>query len=369
MRLSRAAANSKSEIPSRSVREKTELSFLMLKSTSRVGLSRLRRPLSLASVLALLTVLTLSGATAVHATTSGNWTSSGWVSNVSIQDLTGNQVVATNEALLAGHAYNLTLQISVPSTLPTTFDVSLNNLIGPASGQSVYWAVHNPSYPGYTRAAFTGGVKTVTMNYTAGTVKMSAYFEIPVNFTNPIAKYTSPSGNGTLSLNLPQPVTFVSVVPYSGTSTGSFSATVEDQTIQLYQTDYNQTSALVPSGKIPSTYSSLVNSILGEAQALNTLGLPDQGTKLLGALVPSAFPTPPNNSLTTDLEVGLAAAAVVVVLLAVLMLRSKGRSGYSTGIINDVQKDLAILEVTAAKYDRAMADKLKSLRDKLSESS
>jgi hypothetical protein len=28
-----------------------------------------------------------------------------------------------------------------------------------------------------------------------------------------------------------------------------------------------------------------------------------------------------------------------------------------------------VLEVTAAKYDRAMADKLKSLRDKLSETS
>ena len=113
----------------------------------------------------------------------------------------------------------------------------------------------------------------------------------------------------------------------------------------------------------------MVNSILNEAQALYKLGFPDQGTTLLGTITASAFPVPPSGSLQTDLLVGLAAAVVVVILLAVVTLRSRGRSGYSVGIINDVQKDLAVLEVTAAKYDKAMADKLKSIRDKLSESS
>jgi acid phosphatase family membrane protein YuiD len=234
----------------------------------------------------------------------------------------------------------------------------------------VYWVVHNPTYPGYNRTNFIGGDKTVTLNYVQGTVKLSAYFEIPTGFTAPIANYTSPSGNSSIPLHLPQDsVILVAVVPVGSTGTGSFSASVIDQTIQTYQNDYNQTAALVPSGKIPSTYSSLVNSILAEAQALDKLGLPDQGTTLLNAIVPSAFPTPPNSSLQTDLLAGLAVAVVLVVLLAVMTLRSRGKSGYSVAIINDVQKDLAVLEVTAAKYDKAMADKLKSLRDKLSESS
>ncbi len=353
------------------MREKVEQSFLTLKSSSQFSASRLRKTISYASILALLAVVTLSGATFAHAQSQGGWTSSGWVSSVSISDLTGNSVVAQNQPLLAGHSYNLTLQINVPSTLTSTpfFQVSLNNHVGPTGSPSVYWVVHNTSYPGYNRTNFRGGSTTVSLNYTMGTVKMSAYFEIPVNFTNPIAKYSSPSGNGTISLHLPQNVILVSVVPFKGTPTGSFSASVEDQTIQTYSTDYTQTSDLVPSGKIPSTYSPLVNSILAEAQALSKLGLPDNGTALLSTIVPSAFPVPPSGSLQTDLLVGLAAAVVVVVLLAVVMLRSRGRSGYSVGIINDVQKDLAVLEVTAAKYDKAMADKIKSLRDKLSETS
>lgn len=320
--------------------------------------------------MALLSVVVLSGASLAHAQSQAGWTSNGWVSGASIQDMTGNSAVAQNQPLLAGHSYNLTLQITVPSTLTNTlFDVSVNNFFGAATGQSVYWVVHNPSYPGYNRTAFVGGSKTVNLSYDTGTVKMSTYFQVPLNFTNPVAHYSSPSGNGTVSLHLPQTVIFVSVVPHGGTSTGYFSGTVQDQTIAKYSTDYSQATALVPTGKIPSTYEPLISSILAQAQAISKLGLPDNGSALINTLVPSAFPTPPSSSLQTYLLVGLAVAVILVVVLAVTMLRSKGKSGYSVGIINEVQKDLAVLEVTAAKYDRAMADKLKSLRDKLGESS
>jgi hypothetical protein len=372
MRLVRPTLGDKTNGKALPVREKIEHTFLTLKSSGRFGVPSLRSSLSLASVLALLSVLTLSGATSAQAQSQGGWTPAGWVSSGSIQDLTGNFNLAQGQALLAGHSYNMSVQINVPntSTSTKTFQVSLNDRLGPATtGQSVYWVVHTSQYPGYNRTGFTGG-KTVTFNYVQGTLKLSAYFQVPLNFTIPVATYSTPSGNGTLTLHLPQDnVIFISVVPVGSTGTGSFSASVEDQTIQTYVTDYNQTANLVPAGKIPSTYSSIVNSVLAEAQALDKLGLPDQGTTLLGAVVPSAFPTPPSNSLQTYLLIGFAGAVVVVILLAVLMLRSRGKSGYSVGIINDVQKDLAVLEVTAAKYDKAMADKLKSLRDKLSESS
>ena len=372
MRLVRSTFKGKSGEKTSSVRGKIEPSFLTLKSSGGVGLSSLRRSVSLAFVLALLAVVTLSGASIVHAQTVGGWTANGWVSSGTIQDLTGNSNLAANSALIAGHSYNLTLQISVPNTSPgtKTFEVSLNNAVAAATSQSVFWVVHNPSYPGYNRTAFTGGSKTVTFNYVQGTAKVSAYFTIPTNFTAPMANYSTQSGNSSIALHLPQNnVILVAVVPFLSTGTGSFTASVEDQTIQNYVTAYNQASNYVPAGKIPSAYSSLVNSILNESQVLNKLGLPDQGTNLLDDLIPSAFPLPPNGSLTTDLLVGLVAAVVVVVLLAVMMLRTRGKSGYSEGIINDVQKDLAVLEVTAVKYDKAMADKLKSIRDKLSESS
>ncbi len=350
---------------------KPELTFLRLKSTDRAALRSLRRAVSLASILSLVAALSISGATTVNAQTTGGWTATGWVASGTIFDLTGNANLAQGSALVTGHSYNMTLQINVPNTSTSTpqFQVSLNNAFLPSTaGQSVYWVVHTPNYAGYNRTGFSGGSKTVTFNYNQGTVKLSAYFQIPGNFTIPTAKYSTPAGNGTITLHIPlNNVILASVVPLGSTGTGSFAASISDQTIQLFATQYNQTSTLIPSGKISSSYSTIVNSILAEAQALNGLGLPDQGTALLKAVTQSAFPTPPSTGLQTDLLVGLAILVILVVLLAVLMVRSRGKSGYSVGIINDVQKDLAVLEVTAAKYDRAMADKLKSLRDKLSE--
>jgi len=323
--------------------------------------------------LAFLAVVALSGTTAVYAQSQTAWTPNGWVSSGTIFDLTGNSNLASGQALIAGHSYNMTLDIAVPLTSTTgqTFAVSLNPRFGPATGQSVFWALHTSQYPGYNRTLFTASETTVNFNEAKGTLELSTYFQVPVNFTIPIAKYSTPSGNGTITLHLPQNnVIFVSVVPAGVLqSAGSFSASVQDQDIQTYLTDYSQASNLVPSGKISSTYQTLVNSILAQAQALDQLGLPDNATALLNTIVPSSFPVPPSSSLQTTLLVGLAAAVVVIILLAVLMLRSRGKSGYSVGIINDVQKDLAVLEVTAAKYDKAMADKLKSIRDKLSESS
>ncbi|HEV2390436.1 MAG TPA: hypothetical protein VGS04_06910 [Nitrososphaerales archaeon] len=332
----------------------------------------MRKPLSLASIAALLAVVALSGAVSVNAQSQTAWTPSGWVSSGTLFDLTGNSNLASGQPLVAGHSYNMTLLIKVPisSTSTKNFSVSLNPEFGPATGQSVYWALHTPQYAGYNRTLFTASERTVDFDYSQGSLSLSAYFQIPVNFTIPVAKYSTPSGNGSITLHLPQNnVIFVSVVPAGSSSAGSFSASVYDQTIQTYLTDYNQTADLVPSGKISSTFQTVVNSILAQAQALFKLGLPDNGTALLNTIVPSAFPVPPSGSLQTELLVGLAVAIVVIVLLAVMMMRSRGKSGYSVGIINDVQKDLAVLEVTAAKYDKAMADKLKALRDKLSESS
>jgi hypothetical protein len=355
-----------------SIRGKIDLPFLMLKSSSPLGLRRLRKTVYFAPVLLLLAVVSLSGVPFAHAQSLGGWSSNGWVTSGSVYDLTGNANLTQGQALVTGHDYNMTLKVTVPNTSTSTpqFQVSINTLLQPAKSPSVFWTLHTLAYPGYNRTSFNPVLKTVTFNYVQGTVRLSAYFEVPGNFTIPVAKYATPSGNGTITLHIPQNgVIFVSIVPVGSTSTGYFSAPVQDQTIQAFLNQYNQTANLVPSGKIPSVYSSFVNPILNESQALNKLGLPDQGTTLLGALIPSAFPTPPNSSLQTYLLIGLAVAVVLVVLLAVMMMRSRGRSGYSTSLIGEVQKDLAVLEVTAAKYDRAMADKLKSLRAKLSDTS
>ncbi|MDA4118394.1 MAG: hypothetical protein OK455_08635 [Thaumarchaeota archaeon] len=332
----------------------------------------MKKSLSFAAILSLLAILVLPGVGVTHAQAQSGWNATGWVVSASIRDTTGNANLTQGQALEAGDAYNATLTIKVPNTSTSTpqFQVSLDPKMGPAPGQSQFWSVHTAQYQGYNGTSFTGGAKTVTFAYDQGTVVLSTYFQVPVNFTTPSGNLTSNSGAVIPHMHFVQDnVPLVSVVPASSTGTGSLSVTVQDKVIQAYLTAYNQTADLLPTGKIPQVYSPFVSSVMAEAQALYNLGFPDQGTTLLGTLTSSTFPSPPNNSLQTYLLVGLGAAVVVIVLLAVLMLRSRGKTGFSTTIVSQVQKDLAVIEVTAAKYDRAMADKLKALRNKLGEAS
>lgn len=310
----------------------------------------MRRTLFVAAI----TLLSLSLAPVAFSQSQTNW-----VSVVSVFDITGNASLQTSQPLLAGHAYNVTMQIAVPFTQTSSeFFPALSNKMLAHGAQ--FWYVLTPGYAGYNSSAFVPGSRTIGFHQVTGTLVLSAIFQIPANIT------LVTTGNFTRHL-AQSDFSLVVVNVSGGSSVGLVSANIEDQTIQTYLTTYQAKSTLISSGKIDSTYTNIVNSILTESQALYALGLPDQGTTLLNTLDPSAFPAPPSTTMITALTVGVVVAAVVVVLLLVVVIRGRGKKGYSSGIVSEVQKELAILEVTAAKYDRALADRLQALRNKLGE--
>jgi hypothetical protein len=328
-----------------------------------------RKLISLAMLTALL-VSTLAVAIPTASAQGGTeWSGSGWVKSATVVDLTGNSPLTQTQAFTAGHSYNVTLQIKPDTTVSNVqFQVSLLANLTQVPGQAAFFVVKSPNYAGYNRSSFTGGTKIVTFNQVADTLRLSVLFQIPTSITNQSASYNYLTGKVTRAADLTQNINaLISVVVISGSSAGAFSATIEDQVIQRYLVLYNQTSNLLSSGKISQAYAPLVTSVLGEAQVLYGLGYPDEGIKTLNTITPQAFPAPPNNSLQTYLFAGLGIAVVLVILLVVIMARGRGKSGYASSVIGEVQKEMAVLEVTAAKYDRALADRLKSLRDRLGE--
>src|SRR5229473_2014380 len=131
----RASLRTRANRPS--VRGKIDLTFLMLKSSSPLGLRRLRKTVYFAPVLLLLAVVSLSGVPFAHAQSLGGWTPNGWISSGTVYDLTGNANLTQGQALVTGHDYNMTLKVTVPNTSTSTpqFQVSLNNLLQSAKGQ------------------------------------------------------------------------------------------------------------------------------------------------------------------------------------------------------------------------------------------
>jgi hypothetical protein len=286
-------------------------------------------------------------------------TSTSWASVTSVHDLTGGTTVQTGQPLVAGHSYNVTFSIAVPFNQTSShFQVSLNPELQQQGAQ--YWYVLTPGYAGYDSSNFTAGDKTVSFTQIQGQLMLSAEFQIPVNLT-----VKSLDG---VTLHFPQnDFQLITVSVSGGSQAGNVSLNVQDQTIETYLSSYQQDSGLISSGKIASSYSSFVNNVLNQSQSLSSQGLVSQATSLLGVLTSSTFPAPPNSSSSTFLAVGLLVVIVIAVAFAVLAFRKRGQSSVASSVLTDVQKELAILEVTATKYDKNLAARLKALRERLND--
>jgi hypothetical protein len=308
----------------------------------------------LASAVLFTLLVTLASTPAVAQTSS-------WATVNSVRDITGNVTLAPGASLVAGDTYNVTLTVSVPFTVASSqFQLTLNTLMNRSGSQ--FWYVLTPKYAGYNASSFTGGQPMVTFNQVKGNLTVSAVFTVPADFT------TSKFDTLTLhTLRQGFAVVFVNVSGSQLGSAGEVTMNISDQAIQRYLNDYQTKSTLISSGMIDPAYSNIVNSELSQAQNLYSSGLAEQADQLLQTIVPSNFPAPPNSTFVNYLLIGLVVAAVLAVVFLVLLLRSRGKSGFYDSIASEVQKELAALEVTAAQYDQSLADRLKRLRDRLGE--
>ncbi|MDG6917695.1 MAG: hypothetical protein JRM85_08905 [Nitrososphaerota archaeon] len=313
------------------------------------------RALSRAAALGLLGLLifgSLAGAVGASAQ------STDWVSSFSIKDLTGNQVLQPSAPLVAGHTYNATVDIAVPvGAAGATFNVTLNQAVS-ANG-SQFWYLLTPSYAGYDRATFTSSLREVSFNWVEGSLVLSALFEVPINLTT-----TTTDG---LTLHLAKQAFPLVVISTTEGSVGTVGVSVVDQSIQAYLSDYQAASALITSGQVSQAYSSLLKDELAQAQSMYQEGLTVQAAALLESLTPSNLPSPPSDAYVSYVIAAALVLAVLAVSLGILWARGRGRSGFATGLIDEANRELASLEVVAGRYDRNLADQLKTLRDKLSE--
>lgn len=284
--------------------------------------------------------------------------STNWASVVSIRDITGNTLLQSGAPLIAGHSYNLTLNVDVPFTQSSShFQVTLDQ--GMTISGSQFWYVLTPDYGGYSPGTFVAGSQSVDFAQVQGRLTLAALFTVPSDFT---------LTNSGITLHFAKPAfPIIGVGVTGGSQVGSITEDISDQVIQNYQTMYASKSSSISSGTIDPAYSQAVNQILAEAKSLFTAGLVEQATDVLGLITTSNFPPPPSAPLSTPLLAGTAVLGVLMVIFLLMFLRARGRASFVGAIKAEVQKDLAALEVTAAQYDKALADRLKRLRDKLGE--
>ena len=282
-----------------------------------------------------------------------------WISLVSIQDKTSNTSVAIGKPLLAGHSYNITIQVDVPFTQSGShFDLVLDDSMT-ASGTQ-YWYLLTKNYLGYNSTTFKPGERSIRFTQVEGKIQLAVLFYVP-------ATITVKQSLGETYRFMQEDFPLLRVLVTGGSTVGVQSLNISDASIENYLTTVNQKSNLVPLGTIDKSYDSLVKGVLTQADVVYRLGLPEKATDMLNIISTSNFPAPPSNSLQTLLMGAVALVAVAAVVGFLLFSRANSKASLKASAIDDARNELASLEVTAARYDESLASQLKRLRDKLEE--
>lgn len=283
----------------------------------------------------------------------------GWISLVSMQDKTSGTSVTVGKPLLAGHSYNLTIQVDVPFTqIGSNFNVVLDDSMT-ASGTQ-YWYLLTKNYLGYNSTTFKPGERSIRFTQVMGKIQLAVLFSVP-------ATITVRQSLGDTYRFMQEDFPLLRVLVTGGSTVGVQSLNISDASIESYLTLVGQKSNLVPSGQIDRSYDSLVKGILAQADVVYRLGQPEKAADMLNLISTGNFPAPPSNSLQTILMGAVAVVAVAAVVGFLMFGRANSKASMKASAIDDARNELASLEVTAARYDESLASQLKKLRDKLEE--
>jgi hypothetical protein len=168
-----------------------------------------------------------------------------------------------------------------------------------------------------------------------------------------------PTGTGSTK---PAPFILVRLTDPSGTTLDEIKPAVisaaMDEFRVLYEQKQEKLQTLIDSG-VASGYIDLYENVLNQSQAIAAKGYSDSAV----ALLTSNEPVTSNWELLFFPAVGVLAALVII--LALVFMRARGKLSYITLIIEDQIKDLEGLTLRTSKIDRTISSSLDSVKERL----
>lgn len=135
-----------------------------------------------------------------------------------------------------------------------------------------------------------------------------------------------------------------------------------DQWQNLYSEKEGKLQGLIDAG-VASGYVQLYENVLNQSTSLVNKGYVNEAISLLNSLPASGEPM--GSALEMIMLPGIAIAAIVAVVFAVMFLRARGKNSYVQLVIEDQIKDLEGLTLRASKIDRTIASNLDGVKDRL----
>ena len=282
-----------------------------------------------------------------------NASGTGWITSYSIYDYSSKQLLVeynsatgvnqTLAPMLPNEQVYCTFTINVftGGSGDLSLGTSLQRLL-----QGEYWSLVTQNYS--LGSAYDPNSNPTQFSWTQGTFTMTLYGIVP-----------TPSSAAA-------PIYVVSLYGPSGTVLQQITVLATSAAMASFLTLYNQKEAnlkSLESSGVASGYTSLLSTVLTQAEAEATAGDVTGATNLLNAINTSNAPAgSTEQALFLPLIV---VVAVIAVIFAFLFMRIRGKVSYFQLVVEDQIKDLEGLTLRISKIDRQSSSSLESVKDRL----
>jgi len=280
-----------------------------------------------------------------------------WITKYTVEDANSGQLLldvnfetdtnTTYAGIFGGAELKVTFTIKIPFSQPSAV-FKLTTSMQHSSLTDRYWELVSTDYE--LSNSYNPNQNQVLFTPLQGELEMVCYGRIP-------------TGTGSTK---PAPFILVRLTDPSGTTLDEIKPAVisaaMDEFRVLYEQKQEKLQTLIDSG-VASGYIDLYENVLNQSQAIAAKGYSDSAVALLNSLPTSNEPVTSNWELLFFPAVGVLAALVIV--LALVFMRARGKLSYITLIIEDQIKDLEGLTLRTSKIDRTISSNLDSVKERL----
>jgi hypothetical protein len=319
------------------------------RKTRGINLNKKILALSLLLLLTTMCVTSMSILTVKAQNASGT----GWITSYSVYDYSSKQLLVqyisatgvnqTLAPMLPGENVYCTFTVNVftAGSGDLSLGTSLQRLL-----QGEYWSLVTQNYS--LGAAFDPNSQTTSFAWVQGTFTMTVYGIVP-----------TPSSAAA-------PIYVVSLYGPSGGILQQITVYATSAAMASFLTLFNQKEAnlksLISSG-VAAGYTSLLSTVLAQAEAEATAGDVTGATNLLNAINTSNAPA--GATLQALFLPLIVVVAVIAAVFAFMFMRVRGKVSYFQLVVEDQIKDLEGLTLRVSKIDRQTSSSLESVKDRL----
>jgi len=294
-----------------------------------------------------------------------------WIVSYTVVDLTSKQLVLerdyetgkfiVNIPMLAGEEYNITLIVYVGLTAAYA-ELDLTVDLSHADAIDRYWEIHTTNLS--LSEDYNPNTPMITFNQVKGRYTISTYGRVPSDLT------MTDLARG-LALHKPVNHTILRLKGPDGSLLDEVTLNIIDSEIDSYRLYLAQRKENLDGfiqEQVDPAFTDLFTSLIALAEEQAEDGFVQTARTILETIEVEITPVRTGPTMFEQYFLpAVGGLGLLVVLLGVLYFRSRGKSAFTSMVVEDQIRELEGLTLRASRTDRSLGAKLQEINDKLKE--